>query len=225
MDCSNAEWLNKILWKTHELVQHWVLTPKLEVLSLGQNEWWAIPATEQSINDKESQRERERESIKSESIIKLSTSTVIATTAAHTHTHTWGDQESESIIKLSTSTVISTTAAHTHTHTLTDTHVTAHIVAHTEKEVKWKRRQPREGDLKNNHLYLHTLYMPPATGINAPCVPVHCNIECGYNDSHRARHVSSRCDIYKVAKVVHGNWSESYCTHSDTLPSILPEFC
>ena len=82
--------------------------------------------------------------------------------------------------------------------------------------------------------------MPLATDINALCVPVHCNIECGHNDSHRARHVSNRSDIYKVAKVVHRNWSDSYftqsdtlpsilsdsyCTQPDTLPSILPEFC
>ena len=35
------------------------------------------------------------------------------------------------------------------------------------------------------------------------------------------RHFSNRCDIYKVAKVVHGNRSGNHCNCSDTWPCIL----
>ena len=41
-------------------------------------------------------------------------------------------------------------------------------------------------------------------------------------DSDRTRHFSNRCDINKVVKVVHGNWSDSHCNdRSDTQPSGL----
>ena len=34
-------------------------------------------------------------------------------------------------------------------------------------------------------------------------------------------HFSNWCSIYKVVKVVHGNWSDNQCNWSDTQPSIL----
>ena len=48
---------------------------------------------------------------------------------------------------------------------------------------------------------------------------------CSQTHSDRGRHVSNRCDINKVAKVVHGNRSEIYCNRSDALPPVLPELC
>ena len=39
--------------------------------------------------------------------------------------------------------------------------------------------------------------------------------------SDHVRHFSSRCDIYKVVKVVHRNRSDNYCNRSDTRLSIL----
>ena len=33
--------------------------------------------------------------------------------------------------------------------------------------------------------------------------------------SDRARHFSNRCDVYEVAKVVHGNRSDNQCSRSD----------
>ena len=38
--------------------------------------------------------------------------------------------------------------------------------------------------------------------------------------NNRARHFWNRCDIYKVAEVVHGNQLDSHCNLSDTLLSI-----
>ena len=42
----------------------------------------------------------------------------------------------------------------------------------------------------------------------------------GCLDRDHARQLSNWCDISKVAKVVHGNWSDYHCNRSDTLPSI-----
>ena len=40
-----------------------------------------------------------------------------------------------------------------------------------------------------------------------------------------ARHFSNRCDVYKLANVVHRNQSDNHCNWSDTWPSpmLLPE--
>ena len=42
----------------------------------------------------------------------------------------------------------------------------------------------------------------------------------GCLDNDHARQLSNWCDICKVAKVVHRNWSDNNCNRSDTLPSI-----
>ena len=52
---------------------------------------------------------------------------------------------------------------------------------------------------------------------------IHIPSLCAFygNVSDRARHFSNRCDIYKVAKVVHRNRLNNHCNRSDTWPSIL----
>ena len=36
------------------------------------------------------------------------------------------------------------------------------------------------------------------------------------------KHLSNQCDIFKVMKVVHGNWSHNHFNWSDRRPSMLP---
>ena len=43
-----------------------------------------------------------------------------------------------------------------------------------------------------------------------------------WNGSDSIRHFWNWCDIYKVAKVVHGNRLDNHCNWWDTWPSILP---
>ena len=35
------------------------------------------------------------------------------------------------------------------------------------------------------------------------------------------RHFTNQCDVYKVAKMVPGNWSDNYCNQSDAQPFML----
>ena len=48
-----------------------------------------------------------------------------------------------------------------------------------------------------------------------------------YKVSDRARHFSNRSDIYKAAKVIHGDRSNNRCKRLDTRPSsvLLLELC
>ena len=61
--------------------------------------------------------------------------------------------------------------------------------------------------------------MSPASEILLPKADTHTQVLSLY--SLQARHFSNQCDIYKVAKMGHRNWSHNQCNQSDTKRSMF----
>ena len=60
--------------------------------------------------------------------------------------------------------------------------------------------------------------MSPASEISLPEAETHTGVVFV---SLQARHFSNHCDIYKVAKMGHRNWSHNHCNWSDTKLSVF----
>ena len=58
-----------------------------------------------------------------------------------------------------------------------------------------------------------------AAGTVPPTVPqTHTHT---HTQGDHIRHFTNQCDVYKVAKMVPGNWSDNYCNQSDAQPFML----
>ena len=72
--------------------------------------------------------------------------------------------------------------------------------------------------LPPRHIYTLLYKLLPLSFFTAGChLPVQAAFRIHTLTSNHARQVSDWCDIYKVVKVVYGNWSENYCNRSSQM--------